>query len=115
VPGEAYPRVVDHAFVHRRGDHRVVLAGEAPVDRAVEHLQDVAAVGGLEPARLARRRERHMVDVRTPLQQAPVADGDELRAAEPARHRDAQLRPDARRLARGEGDPRHRSSSRSST
>jgi len=37
--------------------------------------------------------------MRTTPQQAPVADGHKLRAANLARHRDAKLRPDARRLA----------------
>jgi hypothetical protein len=62
-------------------------------------------------------RERHVLDRGKTCQQRTVSDGDEARREALGREHPAKLRPDAGRLAGGDGDDRagYRSSSRSST
>jgi hypothetical protein len=117
VAGEHDAGVVDHALLHRRGHHGVVLAREAAVDRAIEDFEDVAAVGRIERARGARATQRDVLYVGEILEQLPIAQGDQPRIESFAREQVAQLRADAGRLAGGERDDRapYRSSSRSST
>ena len=46
--------IVDHALLHRRGDHRREFARDAAGDRGVERREHRLRIGGIEPAR--RRR-----------------------------------------------------------
>ena len=121
MAGEHDARIVDHAFLHRRGHHGVELAAQAAVDRAIEDLEHVAAVGGVGLSRRSRPAQRNMLELRE-IDERPVADRhDAGREALGGEHA-AELRADARRLTGGEGDDRaprddrpYRSSSLSST
>jgi hypothetical protein len=117
MAGEGDAGVVDHALLHRRGHHGVELAGEAAADGAVEDIEDVAAVGGIELAGEPGPAKRNMFDSGKTLKQPPIADDDNAGGKGFARDPAAKLRSDASGLARGEGDDRtlYRSSSRSST
>ncbi len=116
VAGEVDARVVDHAFLDRRGHHRVVFAAQATVDRAVQHLEHVAAVGGVEPAGHAGSAQRNVLDLDAGQQRA-VADHRQARVEVFARCARAQLGPHPGGLAGSQRDDRapYRSSRRSST
>ena len=110
VAGERDAGVVDHALLHRRGDHGVELAGEAAVDARGRAAR--ARSGALRRIELARRdagrAQRHVLDcaaTRARSERA-VADDDHARRAGSAREERAQLGTDAGGLAGGERDDR---------
>ena len=98
--------IVERAFLHRRGHHRVELAGEAAAQRALEDRDDIGAVRGVEAAGNARPDQRDVLDIGTAGKQAAVADRHDARGERLARHARAKLRPDPGRFARSERDDR---------
>jgi hypothetical protein len=60
VPRERNARHVDHALLHRRGHDRIELARHRAVDGAIDEIQNIAPVRGIELARHARRAERNV-------------------------------------------------------
>jgi hypothetical protein len=117
VPGKGDAGVVDDAFLNRSGHHRLVLSPEAALHRALEHGEDIRAVRRIEAAGRAGAPQRDVRDFRKALEEAAIADGDHARREALSGEHAAQLRSDARGLARGQRDDRgaYRSSSRSST
>ena len=51
--------------LHRGGDHGGKLPGRTAVNRGVERVEHIAAVGGVEHAGLGWRGERHMQHLQT--------------------------------------------------
>jgi len=62
VAGEGDAGVVDDTLVHGRRHQGVELSGKRALDSAVEQREHVACVGGIGPARDARRGERQVRD-----------------------------------------------------
>ncbi len=142
VAAEGDPRVAEQALLHRCGHERTEFAAQAAVDRAVDEPEHVAGIGWLEPPRHARARERlvqhaqlpglardrlarrvvlqgerPMQPLRALRQQLTVGEAHQREAAGQPRGREAQLGPDACRLAgaQGYGCNRRRNQRRSST
>ena len=135
-PVNAMPGLIDHALLHRRRDHRVELAGAAAVDRAIQQRKHVTRIGRLSrpasarraPAlvgsdaqragalravrgssrrRTARSRSRDRAAARVRCSSSRIRRQRPVRRASRARAiLQAQVRPDAGRLARGEDDSR---------
>jgi hypothetical protein len=127
--------VGDHALMHGGSDDRGKLAGRGAVGRAVEEIEDVTGVGGVEVAGNAGHRERVVLNkegadfvrlvrardgrisrwyvvsqlnaqaeaFRALGEEVPVGKTHELAGELADRNRKAELRPDASRLAGGEG------------
>jgi hypothetical protein len=131
VARERHARVVDHALLHRCGDHRGELAAPAAFGGVAQHLEHVRRVGGIEAAGDDGRRERgrqHLQTappVRTELArggalqfqrqpEVPGARGEQVRVGRhrepagpvPRGEREAEIRPDAGGLAGGHDDRR---------
>jgi hypothetical protein len=116
VTGERNAGVVDDAFLHRRGHHGLVFAGQTALHRPIEQAQDIAAVGGIEPARRARAGERQVLHLRRVPQDGTVAEDHDAGAESLASEHRAELGADSGRLAGSHGDREsYRSSRRSST
>jgi hypothetical protein len=116
VTGEGNAGIVDHALLHRRGDHRVEFAAEAAGNGAVEHGEHVGAVRRIELSGHRGMAQRKVFDLRG-LEERAVADHHHPRAQVLCGDALAKLGTDAGRLTRGERDHRalYRSSRRSST
>src|SRR4051812_20401502 len=118
VPGKGNPSVVDHALLHRRGYHRLVLARKAAGERTLEDREHVTAVARIELARSARSSEGNVLDLRKTGEDGTVADRHQPRGKALGGEPHAKLRADSRRLTGGKRDDRaggYRSSSRNST
>jgi hypothetical protein len=121
-------RVGDYALMHGGSDDRGELAGGGAVGRAVEEIEDVTRVGGVEVAGGAGHRERVVLNkegaglvatrcgrfvvaqlnaqtepFRALGEEVPVGETHELAGELAGRNRKAELRADASRLAGGEG------------
>ena len=65
-PVKWMPASLMHAFLHRRRDHRVEFAGQAPDDRGIEQGDHRSGVGRIEPSCLHRHRNGKMRDFERP-------------------------------------------------
>ena len=129
VPREGNARVIDCAFVHRSRNHCIELAGEAPVDGAIESGKHVRAIGRIEMSGTRRVSKRHMIylqgigqwhsggDIaaeRSGPAQGTAARGQHILIADnhdpsrkiSAREHQCKVRPDSGRLAAGDGNNR---------
>jgi hypothetical protein len=62
VTGEGHAGVIDHTFVNRCRDDGSEFPGKRAVGRAVQKVEYIARVGGVEPPGGARDSKRAMVD-----------------------------------------------------
>ena len=140
MTGEMHARLIDDTFMHGRGRHRSKLAAAATGECAIEEIEHIAAIAGIEFARLGRRGEWYMDDrqaaavnrkirrkrgqanrqaerLGTRCQQIPVAQNDGLRITGKVGQTQAEFGADTGRFAAGDGDDRahYFSSSRFST
>ena len=135
VPAEGDAGVVDGGFLQRCGDHRGIPAGHAAVGSLGQRGQHVVRVARVGPSGYFRRRQRHVsyaqraggagvcrgavvvdqIEVRAAarrraFEQVAIGDRDQACGQRRAGQPHQQLRTDAGRLARGDGQPgeRHR-------
>ena len=142
MAGEGDAAIVDHALVHRRGDHGGEFSGQAPVYGAVQRRQHIAGIGRVQPSGGGGGRQRHIANfqslfgggsagrvimqrkreaklARTRGQHGLVADQHATRAGSGLRQPQRQVRAYAGGFAGGDGQygdvHAYFSSSRSST
>ncbi len=113
VAAERYAGVVDHAFLHRRGDDGVVAAVLAPGDCSVERREHVARVSHVESTRNRRCGQRDMFDLHVGgksvpglasslLDQTGIADQCHIGGQRRGQCSDGDLGSDAGGFTRGE-------------
>ena len=67
MSGKCDARIIDHAFVYRRGHHRRKFAGHAAIHGAIEQVEHMAGIGRIETAghrRCGQGKMQHIKRIR---------------------------------------------------